>query len=117
MFRRDEMQDGLVGLQRNAEIALQHPADPGEILHGDRIVEVVFLAQELQHLLVALLAGQRQHGIAGQELLQREDEQCHQHQSRYRQDEAPADEAQHYGLLLLFAVDCRDHKHLPRNFF
>jgi hypothetical protein len=70
----DELQDRHVGAQRNAEIALQGLPRPGEVLHRQRIVEAVLLAQQLDHDRVPLLAGQDEDRVAGQQLLQDEDE-------------------------------------------
>ena len=67
----NELENRDVGAQRDAEIALQHLSEPGDVLDRHRIVETILLAQKCEHLRIALLAGHREDGIAGQELAAR----------------------------------------------
>jgi hypothetical protein len=57
---RQLLQDGLgdrqLGADRDPEIADENIAEPVGVLHRQRLVEPIFLADELDHLRVALLA-------------------------------------------------------------
>src|SRR3546814_14558050 len=73
-------------------------ADPVAVLHPDRLVQVVLLADEGERLRVALLAGDRQGGVARQHLLQGEHEDRDQHHGRDDADETSEEVCQHRSL-------------------
>ena len=73
-FSRDQRAHRLLHAQRLAEVAVQHAAQPVEIANRKRLVEVQRFAQVRDHRRVALLAGEHHRRIAGQQLLQPEDQ-------------------------------------------
>ena len=81
--------------KRLAEIARQHALDPVDVLDRHRLIEPILLADLLDHFGIALLARHDQRGIAGQKLLQREDQHRHEEQCRDELDQPPCEEVQH----------------------
>ena len=79
---RDQLAHRHLDAQRLAEVARQHALDPVDVLHGDRLIEPVLLADLLDHGGIALLAGHHQRRIARQQMLQREDQHRHEEQCR-----------------------------------
>ncbi len=65
---RDQVAHRHLDAQRLAEVAGQHALDPVDVLHRDRLIEPVLLADLLDHGGIALLAGHDQRGIAGQQI-------------------------------------------------
>ena len=94
-FLRDQLAHRHLDAQRLAEVAGQHALDPVEILHRDRPIEPVLLADLRDDGGIALLAGHHQRGIAGQQMLQREDQDRHKEQRRDQLRDALGEEAQH----------------------
>ena len=79
---RDQLAHRHLDAHRLAEIAGQHALDPVDVLHRERLIEPVLLADLLDHLGIALLAGHDQRRIARQQLLQRKDQHRHEEQRR-----------------------------------
>ena len=67
-----------------------------DVLHRDRLIEPILLADLLDHLGVAVLARHDQRGIAGQQLLQREDQHRHEEQRRDELQQALGEEGEHW---------------------
>ena len=82
----------LLHAQRFAEIAAQHAAQPVEITDRQRLVEVQLLAQVRDDVGIAVLAGEHDSRIAGQELLQPEDQHRDEQQRRDDRREPPGEE-------------------------
>ena len=57
-FSSDQLAHRLLHAQRLAEVAVQHAADPVQVAHRQRLVEMQLLAQVRDHGRVALLAGE-----------------------------------------------------------
>ena len=70
--------------QRLAEIAAQQLAHPDGVLHRGRPIEMVASPDRRHRDRIVLLAGERQGGVAGQELLQREDQHRDEEQRRHQ---------------------------------
>jgi hypothetical protein len=83
-----EVEHRLLRPHRFAEVAAQHAADPVAVAHRQRIVEVQLLVQVGDDVRVALLAGEDDRRIAGQQLLQPEDQ--HRDEDQRRQDRRDA---------------------------
>ena len=60
----DRLADGLARPDRAAEVALQRPAEPDDVLDRQRLIQPERCADLGQRLRVALLAGVHQHRIA-----------------------------------------------------
>ena len=69
--------------------------DPIDVLHRDRFIEMVLLADLLDDSGIAFLAGHDKRGIARQQMLQRENQDRHEKQRRDQLHQAPGEEAQH----------------------
>ena len=94
-FLRDQAQHRHLDAQRLAEIARQHALDPVDVLHRDRLIEVILRADLRDHGGIALLAGHHQRRIARQQMLQRKDQHRHEEQCRDQLQDALAEEIQH----------------------
>ena len=70
----DQLVDGLVREDGDAEVASQHAADPAHELHGQGIVEAELLADGVDLHLRRVVAGDDGGGIAGRQVQQQEDE-------------------------------------------
>ncbi|MHC2781362.1 hypothetical protein ACVMBZ_000569 [Bradyrhizobium liaoningense] len=70
----------------------------------DRLIELVLLADLLDHRGIALLAGHHERGIARQQLLQREDQHRHEEQRRHDLRDAAGEEVQHGAACVLGAA-------------
>ena len=77
--------------QRLSEVAAQHVADPDAVLHDEGPIEMVLRADGRHGDGIVLFAGQRCRRIAGQELLQSEDQHRDHEQRRHENGEAPRD--------------------------
>src|SRR5439155_19158473 len=76
----------------------EHAADPGEVLDVERLIEAVLPADLLEHGGIALLAGHGQCRVAGEQLLQAEDDHRHEEQRRDQLQEALAEVQEHASL-------------------
>ena len=94
-FLRDQLAHRHLDAQRLAEVAGQHALDPVDVLHRNRLIEPVLLADLGDDLGIAFLAGHHQRRIAGQQLLQREDQDRHEEQRRDQLQDALGEEVQH----------------------
>ena len=92
---QDQLHHRLFQPHRLAEVAGEHALDPVQVLDRDRLIEAVLAPDLLDHRRVALLARHDQRRIAGQELLQREDDHRHEEQRRQKLHEPAADEGEH----------------------
>ena len=92
---QDQLHHRLLQPHRLAEVAGEHALDPVQVLDRDRLIEAVLAPDLLDHRRVALLARHDQRRIAGQELLQREDDHRHEEQRRQKLHEPAADEGEH----------------------
>ena len=79
----------------SAEVTRQHALDPVGVLNRDWLIEPVLMADLLDDCWIALLAGHDQRRIAGQQLLQREDQDRHEEQRRDELNQPTCQEAQH----------------------
>ncbi len=91
----DQRGHRLLHAQRLAEVALHHAAEPVEVAHRQRLVEVHLLAQVRDDARVAVLAGEHHRRIAGQQLLQPEDQDRDEQQRRQDRGDAPGEERIH----------------------
>ena len=91
----DQRRHRLLHAQRLAEVALQHAAEPVDVAHRQRLVEVHLLPQVRDDGRVLLLAGEHHRRIAGQQLLQPEDQHRDEQQRRDDRREAPGEERVH----------------------
>jgi hypothetical protein len=89
----DHRRDLEPGSRRLAEIALQRETQPLHVLDRDGLVESVFVAGLLERDRVAFLAGQREHGIAGQRPDPGEDEDAREEEDDQRSSYPAQDEA------------------------
>ena len=94
---QNEVENRNVNSHRLSEVAGEHALNPVEILDGNRPIEVILLANLLDHGRVALFAGHDQGGVARQQLLQREDDHRHEEQGRDQLQQTFAKEIQHGG--------------------
>ncbi len=94
---RNQIADRNLDAHGFAEIADEHALHPIEILNGERLIEPIFPPDLLNDFGIALLAGHHQSRIAGQELLQREDDHGHEEQRRDQLQQALAEEGKHGG--------------------
>ena len=92
---RDQVEHRHLDAERLAEVARQHALDPVDILHRDRLIEPVLLADLRDHVGIALLARHDQRRIAGQQMLQRKDQHRHEEQCRDQLQQALAEKVQH----------------------
>ncbi len=109
---RDQFAHRHLVAQRLAEVARQHALDPVDVLDRHRLIEPVLLADLFDHFGIALLARHHQRRIAGQQLLQREDQHRHEEQCRHELDKSPREEVQHGRLRVmafLTSASARSH--------
>ena len=93
----DQLRHRLADAPGEAEVALQHIADPVQVLHRQRPIEPQLGADLRQHLrIAALLAGHHQRRIARHELLQAEHQDADQDQRRDDLRDARAEMSAHY---------------------
>src|SRR5262249_3350217 len=85
---RDQLAYWPLDRQGRAEGAGTPPPDPMGVLHWQGLVEPVLLAYLLDYGRIALLARHHQRRIAGQELLQREDQHRHEEERRHELGDA-----------------------------
>ena len=71
------------------------PPSQYSVAHRQRLVEMHLRAQVRDDVRIALLAGEHHRRIAGQQLLQPEDQHRHEQQRRDDRREAPDEEVQH----------------------
>ena len=78
-------------LDRAAEVALHDVAEPDQVLHDHRFVEMVTLADDLQLLFVERLTGadERSRRVAGDREHQREHQERDQEEDGHRLQQAP----------------------------
>ncbi|MCW2084981.1 UNVERIFIED_ORG: hypothetical protein M2193_007156 [Bradyrhizobium japonicum] len=94
-FLRDQLAHRHLVAQGLAEIAGEDSLEPVDILHGDRLIELVLLPDLLDRGGIAFLAGHHQRRIAGQQLLERKDQHRHEEQCRHDLRDAVGEEVQH----------------------
>jgi hypothetical protein len=92
--------DRLLAAHRFAQVAMQYAADPVSIAHRQRLVEMQFGAQIGDDGRILLLARKDLCRIAGQQLLQPEDQHRDEHQRRQQRRE-PFDEVLDHGDFLI----------------
>ena len=92
---RDQAQHRHPVAQRLAEVTGENALDPVDILHRDRLIEMVLLADLLDHGRIALFAGHHQRRVARQQMLQREDQHRHEEQCRDDLQDPLAEKIQH----------------------
>jgi len=85
----------LLRAQRFAQVAAQHTTHPVRISNRQRFVEVQLGAQVGDDVRVLVLAGQDLGRIAGQQLLQAEDQHRHEQQRRQHLRQALGQELEH----------------------
>ena len=105
----DEVEHRLLRPHRFAEVAAQHAADPVAVAHRQRIVEVQLLVQVGDDVRVALLAGEDHRRIAGQQLLQPEDQHRDEDQRRQDRRDALDEELDHASLIVRSADERGAH--------
>ena len=81
----DHPADRLVLAKVEAEVAARDPAEPGEVLARERLVEVEGLAQRPDRVGGGLVAEDGDRGVAGDEPHEPEDEHAHPEQERHGQ--------------------------------
>src|SRR5207253_5959579 len=91
----DELEYGLLNALRLAQVAAKHAARPVEIAHRQRIVEVKLFVQMRNDGRIAVLTGKNHRGIAGQELLQPEDQERDEEERRNDRREALDEVVEH----------------------
>ena len=98
--------------QQLAEIALQHAFDPIDVLDRDRLIELVLRTDMGDGLGVAFLAGHHQCRIAGQQMLQRKDQDRDKEQRRDQLQDTLGEKVQH--RLLVTPLPAESRSSLPR---
>src|SRR5262249_11146366 len=102
--RQDEehiLDYAVAGAERLAEVAGQHRADEGEILHVDRLIEAELLPERGERGGTRLVTENHGGGIARHQAHQDEDGGEHDEQRRNGEQEAPADEDDHAAARVL----------------
>ena len=87
----DHLADGLVGEDRNAEIAADHVPEPCAELRKQRLVEAQLFANAFNVLARGLIARDDRGRIAGAEMQKREDENRHDQHDRNGGEDAAND--------------------------
>ncbi len=94
---QDQLRHRHLAADGDPHVARQHAGQPVPVLDHDRVVQVVFLADERQHLGRPLIPGDGERRIAGKQELKREDQQRDQQQGRDADGKAPRHKGQHGG--------------------
>ena len=91
----DELEHRLAQAHRFAQVSLYDAPYPVAVPHGQRIVEMELLVEVGHDAGIAVLAGEHQRRIAGQQLLQAEDQHRHEDERRHDRGDAADEERQH----------------------
>ena len=97
----DQLRHRLVPVERYAEVAVHHAPQPDQVLLPDRLVEAVAAPQRVQRLVVAPVAGLRQLGLHGAQVIARrkldeeEADDRDDQQRRHHVEQPPPDVTEH----------------------
>ena len=90
----DLFQHRLVGLERFRQVQLRRMPQPAAVLHQERIVQPVFVADRRDAFLGRVFPGQRRGEVAGHQLQQAEHHERGQHDHRHELQHPPPDKPQ-----------------------
>jgi hypothetical protein len=92
---RDQLGDRLVDIERIAEIAVQHVAEPDQELRRQRPGQAELLADARDVFVGRVVAGDDGGRVTGGQAQDQEDDQRHHQQHRHDGEETLGQEAQH----------------------
>ena len=92
---RDQLVDGLMREDGDAEIASENPADPAHELHGQRIVEAELLADGVDLHLSGVVADDDRGRVARRQMQQQENEDRDGRHDQHGREQSADDEGQH----------------------